>query len=115
MVRAMVPTPPTTQQSGIPPASSILATLGCKVLQSQLMRPRPMIAEDPDSFIGCVTNHDCVNQSDGSNSGERRVRVDLSAERSEDGARGRYTALLGGGGCQNHCSDHSGFLTGADT
>ena len=33
MVRAMVLTPLTTQQSGIPPASSILASLGCKVLQ----------------------------------------------------------------------------------
>ena len=33
MVRAMVLTPLATQRSGIPPASSILASLGCKVLQ----------------------------------------------------------------------------------
>ncbi|HKU28046.1 MAG TPA: hypothetical protein VJQ54_21435 [Candidatus Sulfotelmatobacter sp.] len=33
----MVPTPLTTQQSGIPPASSILASLGCKVLQVAVM------------------------------------------------------------------------------
>ncbi|HGO6073954.1 TPA: hypothetical protein ACK3O9_005978, partial [Burkholderia cepacia] len=31
VVRAMVLTPLPTQQSGIPPASSILASLGCKV------------------------------------------------------------------------------------
>ena len=41
--------------------------------------------------------------------------VSPSAERSEDGASGRYTALLCGERCQNHCSNHSGFLTGADT
>ena len=39
----------------------------------------------------------------------------LAAERSEDGASGRYTALSGGATSQNHCSNHSGFLTGADT
>ncbi|WP_156162423.1 hypothetical protein [Burkholderia sp. MSHR3999] len=41
--------------------------------------------------------------------------VDLSAERSEDGAGGRYTALLGGAARQIHCSNHSGVVTGADT
>jgi len=41
--------------------------------------------------------------------------VSPSAERSADGARGRYTAPWGGERCQNHCSNHSGFLTGADT
>ena len=39
----------------------------------------------------------------------------LAAERSEDGASGRYTALLGREWSQNHCSNHSVFLTGADT
>ncbi|CAM2183991.1 hypothetical protein BO443_50285 [Burkholderia orbicola] len=43
------------------------------------------------------------------------VGVDLSAERSEDGASGGYTTLLCRQWCQNHCSNHSGFLTGADT
>ena len=41
--------------------------------------------------------------------------MDLSAERSEDGASGRYTAPWGRQWCQNHCSNHSGFVTGADT
>ncbi|WP_157653196.1 hypothetical protein [Burkholderia ubonensis] len=41
--------------------------------------------------------------------------VDLSAERSEDGAGGRYTALLRGAARQIHCSNHSGVVTGADT
>jgi len=41
--------------------------------------------------------------------------MDLSAERSEDGASGRYTAPWGSEWCQNHCSNHSGFVTGADT
>ena len=39
----------------------------------------------------------------------------LPAERSEDGASGRYTTPWGNERCQNHCSNHSGFLTGADT
>ncbi len=39
----------------------------------------------------------------------------LAAERSEDGASGWYTAPWGSEWCQNHCSNHSGFLTGADT
>ena len=43
------------------------------------------------------------------------VGMDLSAERSEDGASGRYTAPWGSQWCQNHCSNHSGFVTGADT
>jgi len=41
--------------------------------------------------------------------------VDLSAERSEDGASGRYTTLRGGERCQIDCSNHSGFPTCADT
>ncbi|MET3214376.1 UNVERIFIED_ORG: hypothetical protein ABIC48_002120 [Burkholderia territorii] len=43
------------------------------------------------------------------------VGMDLSAERSEDGASGWYTAPWGSEWCQNHCSNHSGFLAGADT
>ncbi len=39
----------------------------------------------------------------------------LAAERSEDGASGRYTTPWGSERCRNHCSNHSGFLTGADT
>ena len=38
VVRAMVLTPLPTQQSGIPPASSILASLGCKVRIPQRCR-----------------------------------------------------------------------------
>ena len=39
----------------------------------------------------------------------------LAAERSEDGADERYTALLGGAGSQIHCSNHFVVETGADT
>ena len=50
----------------------------------------------------------------------REVRVArfmkyLAAERSEDGADERHTALSGGAACQNHCSNHSGVVTGSDT
>ncbi|WP_177309688.1 hypothetical protein [Burkholderia ubonensis] len=86
----------TTKQSGIPLISSILATLGCKALHGRATHASPAIANANQPII-CLAG------------------VDLSAERSEDGAGGRYTALLRGAARQIHCSNHSGVVTGADT
>ncbi|WP_157652819.1 hypothetical protein [Burkholderia ubonensis] len=86
----------TAKQSGIPLISSILATLGCNALHG--------------SRYTCIAR-DSQRQSTNICS----AGVDLSAERSEDGAGGRYTALLRGAARQIHCSNHSGVVTGADT
>ncbi len=90
----MVLTHRTTERSGIPLISSILATLGCKVLH-----------ESRHTRITGNNQHQSPYSAG----------VDLSAERSEDGAGGWYTALSGGATGQNHCSNHSGMDTGADT
>jgi|GEM_PF-6580006 len=56
-----------------------------------------------------------VNSSRGEARTQALALKYLAAERSEDGASGRYTTPRCSEWCQNHCSNHSGFLTGADT
>ncbi len=143
VVRAMVLTPLPAPRSGIPSARSILATLGCKVLQGRscdCVLHKPQTARHFFCSRICVIrlfDERCFCDSDvvchpiflasgefpayrelvpcEGAGGSDWVGMDLSAERSEDGASGWYTALWGRQWCQNHCSNHSGFLTGADT
>ena len=151
VVRAMVLTRRTTRRSGIPPASSILASLGCKVLQAarfafMCFHSRSIAGAGTLAvcMVGPVVRHQCwasgamparvsacvecvpfseVRDADHMRPGFWAWIISivlpegmyLAAERSEDGASGRYTAPSGGATSQNHCSNHSGFLTGADT
>ena len=142
VVRAMVLTPLATPRSGIPSASSVLASLGRQVHPSPASCHRsPLDERQLPKCRNLPLRRAKIGAANTSGSREhlqeiglpmpqksawRRVVVQrsvnataplkyLSAERSEDGASGRYTAPWGSEWCQNHCSNHSGFVAGADT
>ncbi len=145
VVRAMVLTPLATQQSGIPPPSSVLASLGRQVhphpiaitsslTRNQLSISRKFATRKKNGAASTSMSrkyrpsNNRITQMLGAEKmpGTRRFVQRstnaiacplkyLAAERSEDGVSGRYTTPWCSEWCQNHCSNHSGFLTGADT